>query len=152
MARTTVTRFCSHICNSRYGKRKVRELKIQASEMQVVAATAMDVIAAEFLTVREAAGLLNTSVRSIYHIIQSGRIKAIRLTPRKTLVKRIDIDQMLSLPEFQVPILKALKKNPHEKYCYSMTEVQEVLSFSEKVLWDLLNRNNIPKYRDGKFS
>lgn len=155
MARTTVTRFCSHICNSRYGKRKVRELKIQASEMQVVAtvaATAMDIIVAEFLTVREAARLLNTSVRSIYHIIQSGRIKAIRLTPRKTLVKRIDIDQMLSLPEFQVPVLKARKKNPHPKYCYSMTEAQEVLNFSEKALWDLLRRNNIPKYRDGKFS
>lgn len=155
MARTTVTRFCSHICNSRYGKRKVRELKIQASEKQVVAtvaATAKDVVAAEFLTVSEAARLLNISIRSIYNIIQTGRIKAVRLTPRKTLIKRVDIDLMLVLSEYQVPVLKARKKNPHPKYCYSMTEAQEVLNFSEKALWDLLKRNNIPKYRDGKFS
>ena len=155
MARTTVTRFCSHICNSRYGKRKVRELKIEASEKQVVAtvaATAKDVIVAEFLTVRDAARLLNISIRSIYNIIQAGRIKALRLTARKTLIKRVDIDQMLILSEYQAPVLKERKKNPHPKYCYSMTEAQEVLNFSEKALWDLLKRNNIPKYRDGKFS
>ncbi|ALL07109.1 hypothetical protein AQ505_17430 [Pedobacter sp. PACM 27299] len=155
LARTTVTRFCSHICNSRYGKRKVREEKIQASEKQVVAtvvATAKDIVVAEFLTVREAARLLNISIRGIYNIIQTGRIKAVRLTPRKTLIKRIDIDQMLALAEFKVPVLKARKKNPHPKYCYSITEAQQVLNFSEKALWDLLKRNNIPKYRDGKFS
>ncbi|MBB2147378.1 helix-turn-helix domain-containing protein [Pedobacter sp. LMG 31462] len=109
-------------------------------------------VAAEFLTVREAARLLNISIRSIYNIIQTGRIKALRLTPRKTLIKRVDIDQMLVLSEYHEPVLKARKKNPHPKYCYSMTEAQEVLNFSEKALWDLLKRNNIPKYRDGKFS
>ena len=155
MAKTTVTRFCSHICNSRYGKRKARELKIEASEKQVVetiATTTSSAVVAEFLTVKEAARLLNTSVRSIYNIIQSGRIKAIRFTPRKTLIKRVDLDQMLVLPEFQVPVLKARKKNPHPKFCYSMSEAQEVLNFSERALWDLLKRNNIPKYRDGKYT
>jgi DNA binding domain, excisionase family len=155
IAKTTVTRFCSHICNSRYGKRKARELKIEASEKQVVetiAATTASTVAAEFLTVKEAARLLNTSVRSIYNIIQSGRIKAIRFTPRKTLIKRVDLDQMLVLPEFEVPVLKVRKKNPHPKFCYSMSEAQEALNFSERALWELLKRNNIPKYRDGKYT
>jgi len=155
IAKTTVTRFCTHICNSRFGKRKARELKIQSSEKQVaeiMAASVSSTIVAEFLTVKEAARLLNTSVRSIYNIIHSGRIKAVRLTPRKTLIKRADLDQMLILPEFQAPILKVRTKNPHPKYCYTTAEAQEALNFSEKALWEFLKRNNIPKYRERKYS
>jgi len=90
--------------------------------------------------------------RGVYHMILSGRIKAIRLTERKTLVKRADIDQMIVLAEFHPPVLKERKKNPHPKYCYSMAEAQQALNLSEKTVYELLKRNNIPKYQEGKYS
>ncbi|MGV8963355.1 MAG: helix-turn-helix domain-containing protein [Candidatus Saccharimonadaceae bacterium] len=155
IAKTTVTRFCSHTCNSRHGKQVARELKIQAAEQTErpkIIVSATETVVSEFLTVRGASKLLNISTRGVYHMILSGRIKAIRLTERKTLVKRADIDQMIVLAEFQPPVLKERKKNPHSKYCYSMAEAQQALNLSEKTVYELLKRNNIPKYQEGKYS
>ncbi|WP_410479446.1 helix-turn-helix domain-containing protein [Pedobacter gandavensis] len=45
--------------------------------METITATNASTVVAEFLTVKKVARLLNTSVRSIYNIIQSGRIKVI---------------------------------------------------------------------------
>ncbi|MDQ3049376.1 MAG: helix-turn-helix domain-containing protein [Bacteroidota bacterium] len=50
--------------------------------------------AKEFLTVRDAASLLNCSIRTVYYYIQSGDIKALNLGQRITRVKRSEIDKL----------------------------------------------------------
>lgn len=96
-ARTTVTKTCSDNCAKRLYKAKQKAVKIEASnkETQVIKAKPKeDLKAKEFLTVRDAAKLLNCSVRTAYRAIKQGNIKAFNLAERKTLIRRTDIDKL----------------------------------------------------------
>ncbi|NRF37387.1 helix-turn-helix domain-containing protein [Pedobacter foliorum] len=97
-AKTTVTRYCSLKCNSRHGKQKIREQKIKVSEVEVQStiATSGTSLApvAEFLTVKEVSKLVNLCTRTIYSLIYSGKIKAVRLSARKIIIKRKEVDKI----------------------------------------------------------
>jgi excisionase family DNA binding protein len=96
-ARTTVTRFCSHRCNSAAYKAKKGIDKVEQSNretLQIKTQAIEELKAKEFLTVRELARLLNCSVRSAYYSIESGNIKAVNLGQRITRVKRSEIDKL----------------------------------------------------------
>nr|WP_294870294.1 helix-turn-helix domain-containing protein [uncultured Pedobacter sp.] len=122
-AKTTVTCYCSLKCNSRHGKQKARELKIKASEVEVrQTAAVMEAkpVPLEFLSVKEASKLLNICAKTIYNIIYSGRIKAVRLSDRKIIIKRTEIDKIFQQPEFLLKKREKPKKQPHPRYCYTM--------------------------------
>ena len=96
-AKTTVTKYCSHKCNQRHYKAKVKEQKINKSNSETtkIKVEPMEVIKSkEFLTVREVSQLLNCSVRTAYNYIDSGTIKAVNLGQRMTRIKRSEIDSL----------------------------------------------------------
>ncbi|MDA9261766.1 helix-turn-helix domain-containing protein [Flavobacteriales bacterium] len=97
IAKTTVTKYCSHKCNQRHYKAKVKEQKIKKSNSETtkVRVQPIEVLKAkEFLTVREVSQLLNCSVRTAYNYIDSGTIKAVNLGQRMIRVKRSEIDNL----------------------------------------------------------
>jgi excisionase family DNA binding protein len=51
----------------------------------------------EFLTVRDAAILLNSSRQTIYNLIQSGALPAVNISVKKTLIRRSEIDQLFTV-------------------------------------------------------
>ncbi|MCX2452239.1 helix-turn-helix domain-containing protein [Pedobacter sp. PLR] len=155
IAKTTVTRYCSLKCNSRHAKQKVRDLKVNVSDLEVKQTAALIEFKqepAEFLTVKEASKLLHICTRTIYNIIYSGKIKAVRLSDRKLIIKRTEVDKIFEHSEIPVKIREKPKKPPHPKYCYSMGEAQEKFNFSETALNSLIKRNNIPKYQSGWYT
>ncbi|UCA61334.1 helix-turn-helix domain-containing protein [Chryseobacterium rhizoplanae] len=94
IAKTTVTRYCSHSCNkkaykleqrntkidyARYAIRNVEELKYQSMGPPV------------YLTVRETSAILKCSTKMVYFLISTGRLKAINLSVRKTRIKLQDL-------------------------------------------------------------
>ena len=96
-ARTTVTRYCSNVCNKRAYKEKLKAAKVENSnkETQRIKNQPIENLKAkEFLTVREVASLLNCSIRSAYYYIGNGTIKAVNLGQRVTRIKRSDIDKI----------------------------------------------------------
>jgi len=96
-ARTTSTKYCSHKCNSRHYKEKVREAKIAKSnkESKEEITFSLEVVKAkEYLTVKETATLLNCSKRAIYYNINCGFIEAVNLGQRVTRIKRSVIDRL----------------------------------------------------------
>lgn len=96
-ARTTITRYCSHRCNSAALKAKARAGKVEESnkETEKIKLQPFEVLKAkEYLTVREVALLLNCSVRSAYNYIDNGTIKAVNLGQRVTRIKRSEIDKL----------------------------------------------------------
>lgn len=155
-AKTTVTRFCSHRCNSRQAKQKIRDLKIKASESEVKenlsAVANHHPILVEFLTVKQAAQILGLCTKTLYNIIQSGKIKAVKLSPRKIIIKRTEIDKVFEQPDFETLIREKPKKNPHPMYCYTMAEAQVKFNCSEKALYELIKRNNLSKFQEGWFT
>ena len=98
-ARTTTTLYCSHRCNSAAYKAKQRAGKVEQSnkETQRIKTQPIEQLKAkEFLTVREVSQLLNCSVRSAYHYIESGTISAVNLGQRMIRVKRSEIDKLFN--------------------------------------------------------
>jgi excisionase family DNA binding protein len=151
-AKTTVTRFCSSKCNSRNYKQKVRNQKLAATRQavqQVVSHQLEELTSLEFLSVKAAAKLLGASDKIVYTMIKSGRLKATNLSIRKTVINRADIDRLFDLPEMPDE-RKPNSSNLSE--CCHMGEAQKTYNISEKALFEILKRNEVPKYQVGKFT
>lgn len=98
-AKTTITKYCSHKCNSRALKAKIRNEKVGKSneEVLIVKTKPIEVLKAkEFLTVKDAATLLNCAKQTIYTLINSGKLPATNIKLKKTLIRKIDIDNLFN--------------------------------------------------------
>jgi hypothetical protein len=151
-AKTTVTRFCSKICNNRNHKQKAREAKFErsAQEVRKVINHRIDELhTQEFLTVKAASKLLGASEKILHGMIKSGRLKATNLSVRKTVVSRADIDHLFDLPD------RPDENQPNSSNlseCYHMGEAQKIYNISEKALAEIVKRNEIPKYQVGWYT
>ncbi len=152
VAKTTVTRYCSKLCAKRYNKQIKRDSSMASMNeavKKVLEVNDPDLISGEFLNVRSAAKLLKASDKMIYHLINIGKLTAVNLSKRKTLLYRKDIDRLFELPP--VVQLKELKPPPISE-CYNMGEAQRVFNISEKALFDIIKRNNLFKFQDGWYT
>lgn len=98
-ARKTTTKTCSDFCAKRNYKAKKKAEKIEVSNIEtrtIKRKPVTDLKAMEFLTVRNVAKLLNLSTRTTYRMIEEGKIKAVKLSERKTIVKRSEIDNLFA--------------------------------------------------------
>ena len=150
----TVTRYCSHRCNSAAYKQKVRAGKVEQSNIEtqrIKNQPIEELKAKEFLTVREVARLLNCSVRSAYYYIESGTISAVNLGQRMTRVKRSEIDKLFQ--SNSQPQTKEAEPIQYDiKDCYTLTEVQDKYGVSESTVQQLIKRNSIPKIKKGWYA
>jgi excisionase family DNA binding protein len=150
-AKTTVTRYCSKLCNKRHSKQKTRAEKIAPVEQlieKMVNHHQHDLSSREFLSVKLAAKLLGVSERIVYAMVNSGRIRSANLAKRKTVIYRQDIDNLFKLPE----IVPGPEKEANIDDCYHMAEAQAKFSISEKALYELIKRNNIKKFQSGWYT
>lgn len=95
IARTTVTKFCSHKCASRNYKKRKRDEKIQQVapvSMQRLEFQQEQLNDKDFLSIDETCKLLGTSRMTIYRQIKSGNINAGKIG-RRTIIKRTEIDK-----------------------------------------------------------
>ena len=104
-AQRVSTKYCSHKCNNKHYKLKIKLDKKDIAELDLretkikFKTTALNkalIKEKEFLTVREVARLLNCSVRTAYYSIEKKNIKAVNLGQRITRVKRSDIDKLFT--------------------------------------------------------
>lgn len=105
-AHRPTTQYCSHTCNSRHYKDIKRLEKVGLGEQvaKEVSPTASKRLAPEqaslqqreFLSVSQASQILGCSRQTMYNLIQSGKLKAVNLSSRKTIIKRSDIDQLFA--------------------------------------------------------
>ncbi|MFT5822114.1 MAG: excisionase family DNA binding protein [Crocinitomix sp.] len=153
-AKTTVTKYCTHKCNSRAYKEKQRRKKIKQSNLishKIKFSSIDEIKAKEVLNVRETALLLGVSIRTVYRLLDKGIIQGVNLGDRLTRIKRSHLNRILGEyeePEIKEPILKNSIKF---KDCYKLEEVRKKYEISDRVLYELVKRNNIPTIRKGKF-
>lgn len=99
IAKTTVTKYCSDNCAKRAYKVRIRQEKIERSyqETIIIKNTILSELnQKEFLTVKDASLLLNCSIRTMYRLIAEGTVKAKKLSQRKTLIKRSELDKIFA--------------------------------------------------------
>ncbi|WEK21693.1 MAG: helix-turn-helix domain-containing protein [Candidatus Pedobacter colombiensis] len=152
IAKTTVTRYCSMKCNRKTYKHKIMQGKLQGKEQRMFEIKAKPMIelkAKEFLLVRDAAVLLNSSRQTIYSLIKAGKIKAKNILKKKTLIPRIEIDKLFQ-QEPGVPLITLKKPKPLKvKDFYTIGEAEKVTGMSSKALHSLILKHNIPKFQKG---
>ena len=106
-AKTTVTKYCGLVCAQRAYKARTRSGKVNASKTETFRIKTQpieELKVKEFLTVRDVSKLLTCSIHTAYRLINSGKVKAINLSQRKTLVKRSEIDKLFRIQDQTAPL------------------------------------------------
>jgi excisionase family DNA binding protein len=150
IAKTTVTKYCSHKCNSRHYKLLAKNKKIDKSNIntiQLKTKSIEEINAKEFLSVDETVKLLGISRSTIYRMFKSGMLPQTKIGGR-TIVRRKDIDDFLFIPTATTN--KEKSNIPDFEECYTLGEIQKLFNVSEKALYTIINRNNINKFQKGK--
>ena len=94
--------------------------------------------AKEFLLVKDAAALLNSSRQMIYNLINTGKLNAKNIQKKKTLIPRSEIDKLMFQGQVVPMANKKKPKPPKADDFYSLSEVQQVTGVSEKALHQLI--------------
>lgn len=158
LAKKTTTKYCSLKCASKDYKQRLKNKKIENSNLQTIKIKnqpLIDLKDKEFLNVRQLALLLGFSIKTVYRLINTKRINAYNFSERKTLIRRCDINALFEKPQigFEV-VLRPIeqRKRAEIKDCYTITEIQKKFNISNGALYNLIKRNNISKFSQGKFT
>ena len=153
-AKTTKTRYCSLDCNRKHYKilAKQKTINIVEKVTKFKINNIEEINKKDFLTAKEAALILNMSLRTLYRLIENKELNAYNFGTRKTLIRRKDIDLYFDLSMNNTDLNKDhLKKLITPENSYSITEASEKYNISPSALYSLLNRLEIPKKQFGKF-
>lgn len=154
IAKTTKTRYCSLDCNRKHYKILAKQKKVGIAENAIKynIASVDEINKKEFLSAKEAAIILNMSLRTLYRLIENKELNAYNFGVRKTLIRRKDIDYYfdLSINNFDTNN-DHLKKLITLENSYSINEASSKYNISTSALYTLINRLEIPKRQFGKF-
>lgn len=152
-AKTTVTRCCSDDCAKKAYKARKRAEKIN-NAIEVVEVKKQkklkpieDLKEKEFLNVTQVSRLIGCSRQNVYKLINSGKLRASNILEKKTIVKRQDLELLLN--STKVDHSKKLVFDVSE--CFSISEAQKKYNISESALQKIIQREEIPKIKQGKF-
>lgn len=164
IARTTVTKYCSHKCSQRAYKARKRAEKVKQANTEtkrIIQQPIEQLKAKEFLNINEVCQLVGISRRTVYRLIEQGDLKKIKVGSR-TIIKRSVLNKLLSnketgkpeIPEQQIKELNDWKQAGafDIKNCYTLTEVLGKYGVSEKALNNIIKRNSIPKIKKGWYA
>ena len=142
-ARTTVTQYCGDTCAKRAYKARKRAVGIDLSnvEYKVTVSKPIELLKAEeFLNVRQVARLIGCSRPTVYNLIKTGKLKAVNLLKKKTIIKRTEVDKLFEQPVDLGGEL-APQTLPYLMFgFYTLTEVQVKYGVSGKAL-DWINQS-----------
>ena len=157
-ARTTVTKYCSDKCGKRAYKARIKAEKIQKSniETQRIKNQPIEVLKAkEYLNIREVCELVGISKRTVYRLIEKGDLDKIKIGSR-TIIKRTALNSFIDNTNSEIVIPKKQELNEWVRTglfdiadSYTLKEAQEKYGVSERVLYDLIKREHIPKVQKG---
>ncbi len=99
IAKTTLTRYCSHQCNSRHYKQLKRNERLQQAQKEdkyEVPAKHKEVETREFLSIKQASVLIGVSERTLFRLLKNKTLKATKLGGR-TIISRKAIDNLFKI-------------------------------------------------------
>ncbi|GAB3339751.1 helix-turn-helix domain-containing protein [Larkinella ripae] len=150
-ARKTTSKTCSDDCAKKAYKARKRAEKVESSNKRVERIKTKpieDLKAQEYLTINETAHLIRISRRTLYRMNERNELRFVKLG-RRTVIRRFDIDRLFDQPKTAAgPITVVIPLSD----CYTMKEIIQKYGISDKALFDLIRRNEIPKQYHGIYA
>jgi excisionase family DNA binding protein len=158
IAKTTVTRYCSDSCSSRARKAKARKAKIELSNAEtylVKIGRTEQLNSRDFLTIPQACELLSVSRWTLWRAVKNNELPSGKIGKR-VILRRVDIDRLFEarpgiVPERSVPALAPQVPMITPADSYTIGEVIQKYNISDKAFRAIMQRNNIPKLKSGRF-
>lgn len=144
-------RYCSHLCNSKSYK-EAQRLKVvkhteAATQKKIVERNLENISARPYINITEASLLLGVSRMTIYRYVVNGLLPSIQITKRKTILRRIDIEQLFDHKEEYVVTPKPIKVQVEEWYTYE--EVSDKYGIKRHQIRKLINKFNFKEKKVG---
>ena len=147
-AQKVTTRYCSHRCNERAYKQKLREQKAQHVEEQKASSLpTVGVIGDKpYLSPSEVALLLGVSRATVYRSLASGEIKGLQYK-RKCIIRRADLEKLF---DDAAPYQRRSYRFKTPRQDYTMAEITKKYDISRKVAKGRLDKLGILPVVEGR--
>ena len=144
IAQKTTTCYCSHRCSSLGYKERIRERKRELKKMQEILTPKSSVEGQDFFSFAQAAKLMGVTRQYIYKLVKENKLRASRISPKKSIIRRTDIELMLKTKPYE----RIIPKDDFDitEY-YTAEQIAEKYKVKPKWVWTYTRENNIPKVK-----
>ena len=149
IAKKTTTCYCSHQCSNLGYKERVRERKRELKKMLELLQPKQASKGQDFFSFAQAAKLMGVTRQYIYKLVKENKLRASRISGKKSLIRRADIELMLKTKPYES--IK-LKDDVDITEYYTAEQIAEKYKVNTKWVWTYTREHDIPKVKIRQFN
>ena len=149
IAKKTTTCYCSHQCSNLGYKERVRERKRELKKMQELLQPKQASEGQDFFSFAQAAKLMGVARQYIYKLVKENKLRASRISGKKSLIRRADIELMLKTKPYES--IKPKDDVDITEY-YTAEQIAEKYKVNTKWVWTYTREHDIPKVKIRQFN
>ena len=145
IAQKTTTCYCSHQCSNLGYKERIRERKRQLKRSQELLQPRQAAEGQDFFSFAQAAKLMGVTRQYIYKLVKESKLRASRISGKKSLIRRADIELMMKTKPYE----RIMPKEDFDiSEYYTAEEIQEKYGMTRVAIRSQVYRNNIPSKKE----
>ena len=149
IAKKTTTCYCSHQCSNLGYKERIRERKRQMRKMQELLQPKQAAEGQDFFSFAQAARLMGVTRQYVYKLVKESKLRASRISGKKPLIRRADIELMLKTKPYE----RIVPKDDFDmSEYYTAEEIAEKYKVNAKWVWTYTRQHKIPKVKVRQFN
>ena len=149
IAKKTTTCYCSHQCSNLGYKGRIRERKRQMRKMQELLQPKQAAEGQDFFSFAQAAKLMGVTRQYVYKLVKESKLRASRISGKKSLIRRADIELMLKTKPYE----RIVPKDDFDmSEYYTAEEIAEKYKVNAKWVWTYTRQHKIPKVKVRQFN
>ena len=149
IAQKTTTCYCSHQCSNLGYKERIRERKRQLKRSQELLQPRQAAEGQDFFSFAQAAKLMGVTRQYIYKLVKESKLRASRISGKKSLIRRADIELMMKTKPYE-------RITPKEDFditeYYTAEEIADKYKVNAKWVWTYTWQHKVPKVRIRQFN
>ena len=149
IAQKTTTCYCSHQCSNLGYKERIRERRRQLKRAQELLQPRQAAEGQDFFSFAQAAKLMGVTRQYIYKLVKESKLRASRLSGKKSLIRRADIELMMKTKPYE----RIMPKDDFDitEY-YTAEEIAQKYKVNAKWVWTYTRQHKVPKVRIRQFN
>ena len=149
IAKKTTTCYCSHQCSNLGYKERIRERKRELKKMQELLQPKQASEGQDFFSFAQAAKLMGVTHQYIYKLVKENKLRASRISGKKSLIRRADIELMLKTKPYES--IKPKDDVDITEY-YTAEQIAEKYKVNTKWVWTYTREHDVPKVKIRQFN